>query len=74
MSAGQIELAEIFKRVHAAKCVTVEDVGKVVDAYFQWVVWSLLKEEWDQMNDVQKGVFVARVFFDTRRQRRDGHN
>lgn len=68
MSAAPLELAELFSRVQKAKCESLYEVRQVVEAYFEGVVWSLLKGEWNQMDQVQRDAFIANVYFESRRR------
>lgn len=67
MSSGKVEVKDIIKRVMAAKCDAECDARVIIDAYFNRVVWSALKDEWNVMTEVQRSAFAKHVFDNTRR-------
>ena len=38
--------------------LTVDEALAVIDDYFSHIIWSLEKEEWDHMSEVEKRSFV----------------
>ena len=55
------ELTIIVQKVRDSGTETVDDVRDVVDDYFEQLVYSLLKAEWDQLSDDEKYQFVVAV-------------
>jgi hypothetical protein len=56
------ELNILLTKIKQADAKTVDDVKKVVDGYFEELVFSLLKSEWTQMTSKQKDEFLKSVF------------
>ena len=52
----------VVQYVEDHKPKTIEDVKRLIQDYFNFVTWSLEKEEYERMSDEEKEQFSQRVF------------
>lgn len=64
-SGGNVEFERLKEHVRNQAPVTTAEVHKAVDEFFKDVVWSLLKEEWqDRMNAQQREALCSKLLLD----------
>lgn len=56
------EFKELKKVVREAKPITIQDVRKILDQYFnESLTWSLLKDEWVNLDETQRTALCDRL-------------
>lgn len=61
LTADLVALLGVVARYHP---MTKENVRTILDTYFKDEVWSMLKEEYDRMDDRQKEALCIRILSD----------
>lgn len=56
------ELKILLSHIKQANPKSVVEVKEAADGYFEEIVWSVLKDEWNVMTSEQKDEFVKTVF------------
>ena len=61
MSAKE-QLNELLDRVCRARPQNAEAVKTEIEKYFGREIWSILKDEWNRMTNVERDAFARKVF------------